>query len=287
MLPWRPSRTSLAARSRNSWEPNVMTRSAAIVGRVRDEPAVDPAVAPLVEGQVADLLDGRGRHLVHRRVVELVAGVHARHRLLVLVVQVLIDRREPAPGLDGAVAEQVLGLGEDLVLLREVGPLACQERGVFGEDAELGREPHDLVDELAVRRRAGPLGLAGDDARRAALFADRVDQQADLAAGPEPGDEAVSRGRLVERQAEPEDARASPGNSPGARTRAAPAPRYWPSRTIWSPSNTSGMRAGISSRRRLRPSAPTRVRVGVGEDGAAEPLEDVGDLHLDVLAQGG
>src|SRR4051812_33576438 len=38
---------------------------AAIAGRVRDEPAVDPAVAPLVEGEVADLLDGRGRDLVH------------------------------------------------------------------------------------------------------------------------------------------------------------------------------------------------------------------------------
>ena len=51
------------------------------------------------------------------------------------------------------------------------------------------------------------LGLAGDDARRASLFADRVHQQADLAARPEPGDEAIARGRLVERQAELEDAR--------------------------------------------------------------------------------
>src|SRR4051794_36592419 len=37
-------------------------------------------------------------------------------------------------------------------------------------------------------------------------FADRVVQQADLAAGPEPGDEPVARGGVFEREAEPESA---------------------------------------------------------------------------------
>ena len=51
-----------------------MTRAGRTSAAFGDQPAVHPAVAPLVEGQVADLLDGRGRDLVHRRVQYLFRG---------------------------------------------------------------------------------------------------------------------------------------------------------------------------------------------------------------------
>ena len=210
MLPCRPSRASLAARSRNSCGAKHDHAVRLDRGRVGDDAAVDPGVAPLVEGEVAHLLDGRRCHLVHGGVEEFVARVHAHHRLLVLIVDVLVDRPQPAAGLDRAVAKQVVGLGKDLRLLRQVRPLAGEERGVLGQDAELGGQPDDLVDELTARRARDRLRFERDNPGRSALFADLVDQQADLAACPEARDEPVAGRRPVDRKAELEH----PGRPP-------------------------------------------------------------------------
>ena len=135
------------------------------------------------------------------------------------------------------------------------------------------------VAELVVR-----LASTRDDARRASLFADRVDQKADLAAGPEPGDEAVARGRLVERQAELEHARRPPIVAPEGELERLLADVLAEQDDLVAleevgdpaPGSAPGC-AGASS---ISPTAS----VGIGEHRALEALEDGGDFHFDVLA---
>ena len=170
----------------------------------------------------------------------------------------------------------------DVVLLRQVGPLPGEERGVLRQDAELGGQPDDLVDQLPVRRARGRLRFERDDAGRAPLLPDLVDQQADFAARPEAGDEPVAGRGGVDREAELEH----PGRPPvipleGEFERVfplvlaehddlVPLEHVGDSPRDQLPRSTRG--AGLAGR-----------ELRVGQDRAFEPLEHAGDLHLDVL----
>ena len=122
-----------------------------------------------------------------------------------------------------------------------------------------------------------------NDAGGTALLANLVDQQADLAARPEPGDKTVARGRLVERQVELEYARRT----------AIVAPKRELERLI------AGILAehddlvtlenvGKSSRDQLPGAAMRRVLADredrIGKHRTLQALEHGGDFHLDVLA---
>ncbi len=90
--PLAPFKDQLGCQIAELWRPerdHFLGRDQGLAG---DQTAVDPSVAPLVESQVAHLLNRGSRNLVHRRVQILVSWVHARKDLLVLVVQVLIRR---------------------------------------------------------------------------------------------------------------------------------------------------------------------------------------------------
>src|SRR4051794_27565698 len=91
-------------------------------------------------------------------------------------------------------------------LVEQVGPLAGEECGVFRQDAILGREADDLLDELPVGGDGVPPRRERGDRTVGTPGPDGVHQEADLPAGPEPGDEAVARRRPIEREPEPQTA---------------------------------------------------------------------------------
>src|SRR5262249_49324100 len=99
------------------------------------DPAIHPAVSLLEEGQVANLLDGRGGRLPHLGVQVPIQRISTREPFEDLVVDVLVYGRVTGPRLHRPRAQYAIGVREEVLLLRPIRAFAGQERGVFGQYA--------------------------------------------------------------------------------------------------------------------------------------------------------
>jgi hypothetical protein len=103
----------------------------------------------------------------------------------------------------GAAVELVLARHREVVPVAEVVALRREERRVLTEHAELRRQPHDLVAELAHFGFAnGSTAREPSAPRIRTLLAQLVDEERDLPARPQARHERVARRRRSHRQHE-------------------------------------------------------------------------------------
>ena len=129
----------------------------------------------------------------------------------------------------------------------------------------------------------GSLRLERDDSRRSSLFTNGVHEQADLAAGPEPGNEAVAGGRILDWQAEFKHARGSSKVAAEREVERLVAGILAQEHDLVALEQI-GQPAGDELPRAPSGRARADRQLRVGQDRTVKTLKDCAHLHLDILA---